>query len=206
MGPMTWAGPLAAGIGVLSCLPYIRATVRRTTKPERASWLIWAAEYAVLFAAQIANGGKNADWLVGAEFCCVLVICVLSRRYGTGALTPGTCMLLAGVVLALVLWFVTSNPALAIGLALAVEWAGAILTVRKAYKLPASESRLSWTLAGLAGFAGIWAIDRHNGILYAYPVSLMIMSASVMTASFLGGRNREDQNRERDEAWIVISR
>jgi hypothetical protein len=185
----TFAGLLASLIGLISYWPYIRGILRRTTCPERSAWLIWAAEYTVLFAAQIAKGTLSSDLLIGAQFVAVGVIYVLSLRYGTGELDTRRLLLFGSVMVVLVIWHLTDNPALAILLALAIEWSAVVLTALKTYRLPGTESRLAWAMAGLAGTIDLWAVGNGSPVLYAYPVSLIVMSVSIVGASQLGARH-----------------
>jgi hypothetical protein len=182
-------GLLAGTVGLVSYVPYVRDILRRATRPERTSWLIWTCEYGVLFFAQFAKGARSALWLIGLEFIGVTVIYALSLHYGTGRLDSRSGVLLGLVSLALILWFFTSNVSIALLLTLAVETSGVLLTVIKAYRQPESESLPSWLLLGTAGLVDIPAVGpAAPGILYAYPISLILMSASVVGASLLGMR------------------
>ncbi|HEY7145913.1 MAG TPA: hypothetical protein VH637_16860 [Streptosporangiaceae bacterium] len=194
----TVAGLLASVVGIASYIPYVRSIIRPSqgkpvTRPDRAAWIIWTAEYGLLFAAQLAKKAGSADWLVGTQFACVLTICLLTSRYGVGAIGRWQLTLFGFVTFSLVLWWLTNNPTLAIVLALVVEWSGAILVLRKEYLLPGTESRLSWGLASIAGFIDLWAAG--SGILFAYPASLIVMGASIVGASLLG------QHTERASSW-----
>ena len=76
---------LAAGlIGVLDTIPYVRDTLRGSTRPHRGTWLIWGVLAVVVCLSQYADG---ASWsLVMAAVQAVLTcgIFVLSIRWGVG--------------------------------------------------------------------------------------------------------------------------
>jgi hypothetical protein len=182
-------GLLAGVIGVVGYLPYIRDILKRTTKPDRASWLIWALEYTVLFFAQFAKGATDSLWLVGLQLVGVLVVCALSFQLGVGSIDRRKAVLLAGVCLALAVWYFTKDAAIAIYISLAVEASGVALTAHKVYKQPGSETLTMWWLVGAAGILGIPAVGRTtSAVLLVYPISLIIMSGSVIGSALLGAR------------------
>lgn len=179
---------LAAGvIGAVGYIPYIRDILANKTKPDRPSWLIWSLEYAGLFGAQIAAGATSSLWLIGFQLACVLVIYGLSFRFGIGRLDKRTRPLLVAVCLALVAWFFTKNSTTAIIILLAVEASGVVLTAIKAYKHSDSETLSTWWLIGCGGLLGILAVGNGSAkSLYIYPISLIVMSLSVIAAAIAG--------------------
>lgn len=187
-----WLGIVAGVLGVSGYVPYIRDIVKMTTKPDRIAWLIWTFEYTVLFFAQLSAGAHHSLWIVGLQLAGVIVTFCLSLRFGLGTFTKQTLIFMAGVFAALLIWYSSQSAALAILILIAVEAAGVVLTMIKVYKYPGSETLSFWVLLGLAGMLGIPAVGFHAAtILYAYPVSLIVMSGGVIIASLLGARSQK---------------
>ncbi|HKU18198.1 MAG TPA: hypothetical protein VJP80_02895 [Candidatus Saccharimonadales bacterium] len=181
---------LGAGVvGAIGYIPYIRDTLRHKTRPDRASWLIWTAEYAVLFSAQAAKGATNSLWLPGLQLAGVVIVAALSIKHGEGRFTARSCLLLGLVALGLLAWYCTSNALLALLISLAVETSGLVLTMIKTYKDPASETMSMWVLAGIGGVLGIVAVgSTANYALYIYPIFLATMCFGVVGVAWLGTR------------------
>jgi hypothetical protein len=183
-------GLLAGVIGVAGYIPYIRDILKGTTKPDRASWFIWLLEYTALFAAQVSAGATDSLWLIGLQLVGVVAIALLACKYGVGALDRQSVIILSCVCATLVLWYFSRNANLTILLLVAVESVGVVLTTRKVYRQPGSETLLLWVLIAVAGVLGIAAVGmRAAAILYVYPVALVLMGLSVIVASWLGGRS-----------------
>lgn len=184
-------GLLAGVIGIAGYAPYIRDILRRRTQPDRAAWLIWALEYAGLFVAQAIQGAKGLLWLVGLQLVGVLLVFGLSWRYGLGKLDFRKKVLLICVCLVLGLWAFTDNASTAIILLLLVELSGVALTAKKTYHHPKSETLTMWWLTGLAGAFALLGVEQGaDGILYLYPVALIIMSLGVVAAAWSGSRKQ----------------
>ena len=82
IGPVL--GVLAGAIGVADMIPYVRDTLRGTTRPHRGTWLIWGALAVVVSLSQYADG---ASWsLIMAATGALLnsLIFALSISRGVG--------------------------------------------------------------------------------------------------------------------------
>ena len=181
---------VASGIvGVLGYAPYIKDICKKSTKPDRISWLIWMLEYTALFFAQTSVGATWSLWLVGLQLVGVIIIFGLSLKHGVGKFSRSTYLLLLLIAGALAAWHMTDNATLAIIILIAIEASGVVMTVIKTYRRPGSETLSFWYLISCAGILGILAVGRTASLaLYLYPISLVIMSSSVVAASHLGTR------------------
>ena len=79
-------GLLSGFLSIIMYIPYLRDIFHHTTKPERASWLIWSVLGGIAFFSQFAKGATNSLWLTGAQTLGVFVVFILSLRYGVGGL------------------------------------------------------------------------------------------------------------------------
>ncbi len=186
---MVFLGLLAGIVGIAGYIPYVRDILRNSTRPDRASWLIWLLEYTALFIAQFNVGAKESLWLIGLQLLGVFCIWVLSFRYGVGAFDRRSKLLLLAVGTVLLIWYLSHSAATAILLLLAVEMTGVALTSRKVYKQPGSETLAMWILVSVAGAIGIAAVGPDaDAILYVYPAALVMMGLGVVLASHIGAR------------------
>lgn len=184
-------GIVSGIIGVIGYIPYIKDTLRGTTRPDTIAWLIWSLEYTALFFAQLSAGATASLRLIGLQLLGVVVTFFFSLRFGKVALSRFTASLLIGVFVALVVWYSTKSAALAIFILIAVEASGVALTVAKTYRAPKSETLSFWILVSVAGALGIPAVGLQAApILFVYPCSLVVMSLSVIGASLLGARKQ----------------
>lgn len=79
-------GYVSGSLILLSFVPYLVSIFRHHTKPERASWLIWALLGSISFWTQLAKGAGASLWLPGVQTIGDLFIFVLSIKYGIGGL------------------------------------------------------------------------------------------------------------------------
>lgn len=182
---------VAAGlVGILGYIPYVKDILRGTTRPDRIAWLIWLLEYTALLFAQIFEGATHSLWLIGLQLLGVIIVFILSLQKGLGSFNRQAWLLLATVAATLLLWWATKSGALAILVLLSVEAIGVAITAKKVYQHPGSETLTMWVCIGIGGLLGVLAVGVHASlILYAYPLALILMSGSVIVASYLGERS-----------------
>ncbi len=66
MGYFTPAFGVLAGLaGIADTIPYVRDTVRGSTRPHRGSWLIWGVLAIVACVAQLADGASWSAVMTG---------------------------------------------------------------------------------------------------------------------------------------------
>ncbi len=181
-------GLIAGVLSVITYVPYLRDIFRLKTKPERATWFIWAVLSGIAFFSQMAKGATDSLWLVGVQTLGVIVVFVLSIRYGVGGFVRRDMIALGAAGLGLVLWFYTSEAAYALLIAIAIDAIGASLTVLKAYRDPESETLSTWVLSGTAGIFATFAVGSFDYILLAFPVYVIIINYAVALAMVLGRR------------------
>lgn len=203
----TWWGLASGLIGLAGYAWYIPRTLWGPTRPDRAAWLVFTAEYGVLIAAQAAAGAGAALWLPALQAAGTTIVCVLAfrktartarqrrseRRAAARALWgrvgwPDTAAG-AGAAAALALWPVTSSPALATVCVVAAEGYGMTRTVVKVWRCPASEPPVFWMLCVVGGLCAVQAAGPHPAAAVRIYLGFFVaMGASVVAAGHLGSR------------------
>jgi hypothetical protein len=179
-------GSISGIVIIIGLLPYIRDILRKTTKPERASWLIWTVLGSIAFFSQLVKGATNSLWMTGIDTLAVAIIFLLSIRYGEGGLMKRDIAALFVALFGLVLWYFTKEAAVALFLVIIIDMSGSILTVIKSYEDPGSETMIAWILAGLAGLLSAISVGSLNWILLSYPLYICLANWAVVVAMVLG--------------------
>jgi hypothetical protein len=131
---------IASGLVMMGAsVPYLIDIVKRRTRPERASWLIWTVLGTIAFFSQMAEGATNSLWMNGLDTLAVIAIFIFSIRFGVGGIVKRdvAALILAGV--GLILWYYTKEASIALFIVIAIDLTGSVLTVIKTYEDPESE-------------------------------------------------------------------
>lgn len=183
-------GILTAVTLLVGFFPYIRDIFKGKTKPERASWLIWAVLLAIAFFAQLAEGAKWSLVMPGLDFFIVSFIFILAVKFGEGGLPKRDiiCLFIAG--LSLVVWGLTKQPVAALLIIIGIDATAAWLTIYKSYLQPETETLFSWVMSSLSGVCTVLAVNHLRFNLLVYPIFITLADSAVMFAILLGRKHK----------------
>lgn len=182
---LVFAGALANIVGSSF---YIIRTVKGLTKPNRVTFFIWALAPMIAVAASLSDGvglavlpvfisgfipfliflssfaNRNAYWKLGAfDYTC-------------GALS----------IVALVLWAMTGNPALAIVFAIVSDALAGLPTIVKAWKYPETEYWSGYAGALVSATTAFFAAKSFTITTIAFPIYLIIACAAILAGIIRG--------------------
>ena len=183
---------IAAGIiSISGYFPYIRDVLKKTTTPERASWLIWDVLTAIAIFSQLAKGASASLWLPGLEICGLTAVLVLAMILGTGGFAKKDILALIAAGVGLILWYFTKEPAVALYIIIGIDAIGVVLSVQKAYQDPESETLSTWILVAIAGILATIAVGKFDIILLSYPIYIFFANAAIAAAILVGKKPKK---------------
>jgi hypothetical protein len=172
---------VAAFATLVATYVYIRSMFKGGAKPNRVSWLMWSIAPFIAAAAAISNGvGWAALPVFMSGFSPLLIFTasfVAKKAYWKLASFDYVCGVLSG--LALVLWYVTKDPNVAIAFAIASDGLAAIPTLTKAWNHPETESAWPFIVGvfnALTSFgaATMWTFSEYAFPLYLIAINVML--------------------------------
>jgi len=190
-------GILAGIISASAYIPYIRDILAKTTKPERASWIIWVVLTGIAFFSQLAKGATTSLWLPGIETIGVTIVFLFSLHFGVGGMTKRDTFILICAASGLLLWYFTKEPAVALYIIIAVDAIGTVPTIIKSYEDPGSETLTTWVMVAIAGIFAMIAVGSFNIILLSYPFYIFAANAATALAMVLGKNKKKLRKDER---------
>ena len=176
---------------------YIRNTLLGRSKPNRVTFLIWAAGGLIGAAAGVAAGGGWALLPAFAAGFGPLLIFLASFRNPNAYWKLGRLDYVCGAfaVCALVLWAITNEPAIAVLFAILADGLAAVPTLLKAWRHPETETGTPYVLALLAAVLGTaltpaWSFSTIGFLVYLVAIDVLLMTA-VYRRDPLGKLRRE---------------
>jgi hypothetical protein len=171
---------LAAGvIGVFDTIPYVRDTLRGSTRPHRGTWLIWGVLAVVVSLSQYADGASWSLVMAGVQAVLTSLIFVLSIRRGEGGVSPVELTMIAIASAGVAGWIVADEPIVATVCVVAADLIGAALMVPKTYRDPESETLVTFAFASLGGALAAGAVGAVDVSLLLYPVYYCVINGAI---------------------------
>ncbi|MGW8304196.1 MAG: tetratricopeptide repeat protein [Desulfobacterales bacterium] len=185
------AGKLAGIISLAAYVPYILSVLRKETKPNRASWIIWAV-VSTIIALSYREAGASYAFLAPVGYVIgSTIVFILSIRHGVGGWTSFDRKCLIGAAISLVLWKFFDSPMSALLINLLINLLGTLPTARKAWYQPETESKVAWSLFSLGSIVNLFAVESWTFSMAVYPVS-MIFLIGIVTVPVLWTKRPRD--------------
>ncbi len=177
-------GLIAGILSILAYIPYISSILKGSTKPNRASWLIWLVMNIIILASYHSSGAESTIFVLVSYSIGTIIVALLSLKYGEGGWTSfdRTCLIISAV--GLLLWFIFNSPLPALLINIAVDMTGALPTIRKVYCNPQIESKSAWLLFFAGSIANLVAIDKFEFAIVVYPVAMFLIIGAVFFLVF----------------------
>jgi hypothetical protein len=172
-------GVLGAAVGVVDTIPYVRDTVRGSTRPHRGTWLIWGVLAVVACISQRADGASWSVLMTVTQAVLTGLVFVLAIRHGEGGLTAVDVSLIAVAGAGVVGWIVADEPLVAVGFVIVADLSAAAMMTPKAYRDPGSETLAMYAWAGVGGALAAGAVGELDVSLLLYPAYYCAVNAAL---------------------------
>lgn len=168
-------GIVAGLIALLAYVVYVISIFRGGSKPNRATWWIWAFMGLVLALSYDLSGAENTIWVPYVEFLGPFTIALLSLKYGEGGLDNRTDVIcIIGAVTSIILWAIFKNPVVALVTNLITDSFAIIPTIKKSYLRPEGEDFWAWFGTGVADSLNMFAVERFTFAILVYPIYMLV--------------------------------
>ena len=186
---LAWVGALVVAC---SAAYYAVDVVRGRTRPQRASWGVWALVGVLGFGSANAGGAGPGAYAAGVDAvaCAATFLMSLHPRLGKPGGRRTDLVLVAIAVAGVLLWRwgplnATDAAVLAVGCELIALWP----TLREGWRQPWSESLLSWAADVVGNGLCVTAVATVSLASLAFPV-YVLAAAVAMTGILVLRRTR----------------
>ncbi|RDI39056.1 hypothetical protein [Aquicella lusitana] len=172
-------GIIAGILAISGYIPYIISIFLGKTRPNKATWFIWALVGALLAFSYIAEGDIKAIWLPLGYFLGPLITAILSIWYGYTAWSrlDKACIVIA--VLSIIPWLLSKDANLTLIINVLIDATGAIPTIVKSHREPDTEDATAWIIFFIANTIQLFAITVWN-IAAIYPIYLFLLAGAIV--------------------------
>jgi len=165
-----YLGILAGIVSSVSYLIYFYSILKGKSKPNRATWWIWAFMGSVLAASYYYSGARDTMWCPIVEFFGPFLTAILSIKYGEGGTADKVSIVcFIGGIVSIILWILSRSPLIALLTNLAIDGFAITPIIKKSYLRPKGESASAWVGTGIADFINLLAVEKLTFGIIVYP-------------------------------------
>ena len=173
---------------LIAAPPYIIDTLRGKTKPERATWFVFSVLGIIAFVSQAKLGATWSLVFSGIDTFGSLIVFGLSIKFGIGGWTKldRAALIVAGI--GVVIAVVVHAPVIALLGNILADISGTLLTVYKTFRVPDTETTISWLLTGTSALMGVLSVGSFNLALLLYPAYLVAANYAIPVTQLIARR------------------
>lgn len=178
-----------SGIIVLIGAPfYLFDILKGKTKPQRTTWFIWSVQGIVAVVSQAQLGAHWSLWFAGLSAAGNISVLLLSLKYGVGGWQKLDAAALVIAVVGVVISVIAKAPLIALIGVVIADLAGTVPTLKKVYRLPDTETSITWFALGTSALLAIGSVGTFRWSLLIYPLYYALANYSVLVSQLLGRR------------------
>lgn len=176
-------GYAAGALALFAYIPYTISILQNKTKPNRATWIIWAILDVLALFSYYVSGARETLWVPLGFTLGSIVVVAFSIKYGEKHWSRLDIFCLAGAGISIPIWLM-SSALNALLINLFVTAVGALPTFRKTYRDPQSENKLAWGLFMVSCVANILAVREWKFAIYIYPITILLIDGPIAAVVF----------------------
>ncbi|MDB5159749.1 MAG: hypothetical protein JWO99_12 [Candidatus Saccharibacteria bacterium] len=177
---------LGAGIILFCTLPYIIDVVKRKTRPNIVTWVVWTVLISIGAAALFASHDYNAAWLLVGDAIATFAVVIVGLKYGTAELDGFDIVCLIGALVGLALWLIFDSPIIAIVATIIIDLIGTIPTIRHSYRRPEEETSITFALGAIATIFTLLSLSEYAFSAWIYPAYLLCSNGLLFLIIYFG--------------------
>jgi hypothetical protein len=171
-------GSIVASIGGIY---YAYLTLKGQVKPNKVTWLFWAAFPMIAFVAQLSQGVGLVAWatfVAGAPPILVLVGSLFNKNaYWQTRLIDY--WFAVGGFLSIIVWQLTGVPGIAFTFSLLADLLVAMPTIIKTYRFPETENWIAYAVSALGFLITVLAVPEWTYENSAFVIYLFLLNLSL---------------------------
>ncbi len=190
-----WLGLAIMMAGTYS---YLAATLVGRARPNRVTFLIWAAAPLIAFVAELNEGvGLRSvmTFSVGLGPLLILIASFVNKK-SYWKVTRFDLVCGAFAAAALVLWQITGDGNVAIALALLADFLAALPTLVKSWRFPRTEVPWNYIGGAINSAIAMLVITQWSFASAAFPVYIFAICVVLAAVIVLRGRHAGDEQGE----------
>lgn len=179
---------IASSLWIIAYFFYFKDIFGGKTKPHAYTWLVWSITQGTAAAAIWVGGGKFGAINLAVGTVLVVVVFLLSFKYGTKNITKGDTLVLIGALSAIVVWWQLKNPFWAVAIVSVIDGLGYIPTIRKSFSDPWSEALFFWILMVCGNVLALASNAAYNFLTVAYLATLTLADVILISVCLIRRR------------------
>lgn len=182
---------IAAVLAIIGNVPYIVDIFRGRVQPHAYTWFISTIVTGIVFFGQIAKGAGIGALPTAASGIFTLFIFVLSLKNGFKQVTRIDTFFLVLALGGIVPWILTSDATVSVVIAVGIDLAAFIPTLRKTWLKPSTESPVLYGSNVLRHILALFSMQTYNIATTLHSIAMLTTNTAMTILLITSKREKE---------------
>jgi hypothetical protein len=188
-------GALSVAVAILACGVYVWQTIVTQIRPHPLSWFLFGILSVTGYWVQRDQGARAGSWVLLAMAVICFLLATVSFASGERHFSREEWAFLIAGCIVFLLYLFTKEPNVAAALTTLVDILGYGPTFARGWSQPHKDSVTSFALDGAKFVPSLLAMDPFSFATSAYPITLLVLNASVAILRVARRRMLHNQRR-----------
>lgn len=170
----------ASILAIAGNVPYLHDIIKKRVRPHPYTWFVWSIVSCIIFFGQLAKGAGIGALPTAASEIFTIIIFFFSLQYGFKKIKIIDKVFLCIALLGLIPWLLTKDPTVSVIIAVSIDIAAFIPTLRKTFIHPNTETPTLYSMNVFRHVLMLFSLQAYNVATMLHSVA-MIISNSMMT-------------------------
>lgn len=171
---------VASLLAIVGNVPYLIDIIKKRVRPHPYTWLVWSIVSCIIFFGQVAKGAGIGALPTAASEIFTIIVFFFSLRYGFKKIRRIDTLFFILALLGIIPWILTKDPTLSVIIAVSIDLAAFVPTVRKTFYHPRTETSTLYIMNVLRHILMLFSLQAYNVATALHSVVMIIMN-SLMT-------------------------
>lgn len=184
---------IAALLAIAGNIPYLRDIWKERVQPHPYTWFVWTIVSGIIFFGQVAKGAGIGALPTAASEIFTLIIFLFSLKYGFKGIVKTDTIFLIIAIFGIIPWLLTKDPTISVVIAVGIDLAAFVPTLRKTWRQPATETPLLYGSNVLRHMLALFSLQSYNIATTLHSIA-MITTNTLMTWIILVRKHKTDES------------
>jgi hypothetical protein len=182
---------IASILAIFGNIPYIVDIFKKRVRPHPYTWFVWSIVSCIIFFGQLAKGAGIGALPTAASEIFTIIIFIFSLRYGFKEIKKIDTAFLVISLLGIIPWILTKDPTYSVVIAVSVDLAAFVPTIRKTWVNPKTETPILYSMNVLRHILMLISLRAYNIATTLHSIVMITTNTLMTTLIMKNGKKKE---------------
>jgi hypothetical protein len=181
---------ISAVLVIVANVSYSLDIIKGRVKPHSYTWFIWSVVNGIVLGGQFVSGAGVGALPTLVNEVLTLINFLLSLKYGYRAITRIDTVFLSIAIAGIMVWLATNDATYSVVIAVGIDIAAFVPTLRKAWIEPKTEAKLLYGANLVRHVFALLSLEAYNVATTLHSIAMLVTNSLMTGILILRQKNK----------------